>query len=239
MSIKFSALLLAAGKGTRLLPHTKTTPKCMIPISGKPLMEIWINKLAKCHGLKKIFINTSYLAEIVNRYIENHANRPLIELIHEKKLLGTAGTLKKLSSRLDEEFTFIAHADNLSVFCLDDFIQAHLERPKNCEITMMTFQPDDPKSCGMVQCDTIGVVKSFIEKPAFPTEGRANGAVYIFSNTAIKQVKDMTGIVDLSVDVLPKFIGKIFAWHNQAYHRDIGTPDSYAKALKDFKNKEI
>ena len=239
MSIEFSALLLAAGKGTRLLPHTKTTPKCMIPISGKPLIESWITKLGRCHGLKKIFINTSYLAETIDRYIENHASRPLIELMHEKELLGTAGTLKKLSSRLDEEFTFIAHADNLSVFSVDDFIQAHLDRPKNCEITMMTFQPDDPKSCGIVRCDSVGVVRSFIEKPAFAIKGRANGAVYIFSNTAIKQVRDMTEAIDLSADVLPKFIGKIFAWHNQTYHRDIGTQESYAKALKDFENKEI
>ena len=72
----------------------------MIPISGKPLIESWINKLAKCHGLKKIFINTSYLAEKVNRYIENHESRPLIELMHEKELLGTAGTLENYHHNL-------------------------------------------------------------------------------------------------------------------------------------------
>ena len=59
------------------------------------------------------------------------------------------------------------------------------------------------QNLAVVRCDTIGVVRSFIEKPTFAVEGRANGAVYIFSNTAIKRVRDMTGIIDLSTDVLP------------------------------------
>ena len=55
------AFLLAAGKGTRLLPYTDTLPKCLIPIHGKPLLDIWID-LFQAHGIDSVLINTHHFA---------------------------------------------------------------------------------------------------------------------------------------------------------------------------------
>ena len=62
------ALLLAAGLGTRLRPITDTTPKCLVPIHGKPLLEYWLDLLLSA-GIDRILINTHYLAEAVRDYV--------------------------------------------------------------------------------------------------------------------------------------------------------------------------
>ena len=61
------ALILAAGKGTRLMPFTKTIPKCLMPINKKPLLELWLEKLSDI-GVNEFLINTHYLSGVVNDY---------------------------------------------------------------------------------------------------------------------------------------------------------------------------
>ena len=86
------ALLLAAGLGTRLKPITNNIPKCLVPIGGKPLLQIWLEKLEKA-GVKKFLINTHYLHEQVESFIFKSRFKNSVELYWEKKLKGTAGTL--------------------------------------------------------------------------------------------------------------------------------------------------
>ena len=97
---------------------------------------------------------------------------------------------------------------------------------------MMTFFCDDPSSCGIVTVDDKNVVRGFEEKPRKSDSNLANGAVYLFSNDALLQIKSMPNVQEISTDILPKFLGRMNAWHNFIYHRDIGTPSSYEKALK-------
>ena len=71
MTTDFSAILLAAGEGQRLRPITASTPKCLVPINGVPILDIWIELLTSQDGLKEIFINTSYLAGKVEQHVKN------------------------------------------------------------------------------------------------------------------------------------------------------------------------
>lgn len=86
------AILLAAGFGTRLRPLTNAIPKCLVPIKGKPLLQIWIERLTGS-GIGPFLINTHYLAEQVNALIGSSPFKDKVTLVHENKLLGTAGTL--------------------------------------------------------------------------------------------------------------------------------------------------
>ena len=82
------AFLLAAGLGTRLRPLTDSVPKCLLPINGKPILEIWLEKLAEC-GVEEVLINTHHLADQVEGFIqENQGKRawPAIRLFFESKL---------------------------------------------------------------------------------------------------------------------------------------------------------
>ena len=234
MTTDFSAILLAAGEGQRLRPITASTPKCLVPINGVPILDIWIELLTSQDGLKEIFINTSYLAGKVEQHIKNHKDRNKICLIHEPELLGTAGTIKKLAGIIKSEHIFIAHADNLSKFDPQEFFSYHLKKPRECNITMMTFEPDDPRSCGIVELNNRRIVVSYKEKPAFKLPGEANAAVYFFDKKALKLIRNMGAITDLSRDVIPQFVGRIFAWKNSIYHRDIGNPESYELGQTEF-----
>ncbi len=68
------AFLLAAGQGTRLQPYTNTVPKCLIPIHGRPLLEIWID-LLEHHGVTEVLINTHHLATEVEQFVAHHRKR--------------------------------------------------------------------------------------------------------------------------------------------------------------------
>ena len=99
---------------------------------------------------------------------------------------------------------------------------------------MMTFDPDDPRSCGIVELNDRRIVVSYKEKPAVKLPGEANAAVYFFDRKALKLIKNMGAVTDLSRDVIPQFVGKIFVWKNSVYHRDIGNPESYKLGQTEF-----
>ncbi|MDA7818276.1 nucleotidyltransferase family protein [Sulfurimonas sp.] len=224
------ALLLAAGLGTRLSPITDTTPKCLVPINGKPLLEYWLENLTEV-GVDEILINTSYLSEQVEEFIKNSKYSDKVTLVHEDKLLNTGGTLLANKEFFNDECFMLVHADNLSFCDFNAFINAHKNRPKRCEITMMTFITDNPKSCGVIKKDNDGVVTAFYEKVQNPPTNLANGAVYIFEPSIFNFLENLEKIkIDLSAEVIPSFIGKINTFHNSLYHRDIGSVESFAIA---------
>lgn len=129
----------------------------------------------------------------------------------------------------------LIHGDNLSRFNVSTFIEWHRNRPQNCEMTMITFYTTMPESCGIVELDEQGVVKAFYEKVQNPPNNLANGAVYILEPEIFNFLENIgKEVIDFSTEVLPHYVKKIFTFHNDVYHRDVGTIESYKIALKDF-----
>lgn len=229
-----NALLLSAGLGTRLRPITESVPKCLVPIHGKPLMTYWLDRLL-CHGIEHVVINTHYLSEVVNAYVDASRWKDSINLVHETELLGTGGTVLRNKEYFQDAPFLVAHADNLTRFDMEAFIQSHLSRRGRIEITMMTFDTDCPTSCGIVEQDPDGIVIGFHEKVANPPGTRANAAVYIFEPSVISFIQSLNkDVVDISTEVLPQFLGRIGTFHNADYHRDIGTLESLRLAEIEF-----
>ena len=224
------AILLAAGLGTRLRPITDTIPKCLVPINGKPLIDYWLEQLTKA-GIEKFLINTHYLYEQVESHIEQSKFADVVDLVYEEELLLTGGTVIANKDIISDEQFMLVHADNLSICDYEDFISAHKNRPANTEITMMTYTTDDPKSCGVVKIDTSGIIQEFHEKVQNPPSTTANGAVYIVEASVVSYMERLKTVkVDFSVDVLPYYMGRIFTYYNDLYHRDIGNIRSYELA---------
>jgi len=179
------AILLAAGFGTRLRPLTNNIPKCLVPIKGKPLLQIWLENLTSS-GVNQILINTHYLHDKVNSFVKNSIFSNNCLLIHEEVLLGTAGTLLTNIDFLENEECLFLHADNYYLESIKELIKAHKNRPKNCLITMLTFRTDNPTSCGIVEIDEQNIVIGFHEKIKNPPGNLANGAIYVLSNEFLK-----------------------------------------------------
>lgn len=226
---KFSVLLLAAGLGTRLKPFTDVLPKCLVPIQGIPLLEIWIRTLLELE-VDEIYVNLHYKSEIVTEFL----NRPFLKgkviTLYEPVLLGTAGTLNKNYLKFVSKPTLLIHADNICICNFSQFIHYHFnQRPSNTLITMMSFRTDRPESCGILELNNDNIVINFHEKMKNPPGNLANGAIYILEPDVVYWIHK-NNINDFSNQVIPNFLGRIATWENKELLLDIGTPEQLVKA---------
>jgi mannose-1-phosphate guanylyltransferase len=100
---------------------------------------------------------------------------------------------------------------------------------------MLGFRTDSPSSCGILELDGHNSVVGFHEKVASPPGNLANGAAYIFEPEVIDAIASLhRPLVDLSTEIIPRFVGRILCVETHGYHRDIGTPESLARARRDF-----
>jgi mannose-1-phosphate guanylyltransferase len=230
------AFLLAAGKGIRLQPLTFHTPKCLVSICGKPLIEYWFD-LFELYGIDEILINTSHLVEKVGNYINNNSRNFKIITVFEDTLLGSGGTIKKNRSFVAKEETFfIFYADNLTNINLKKMIHFHEANKK--EITLALFEIPNPDECGIVEMDEHSTILSFIEKPKKPVSNLAFAGIILCSPKLMDYFPDRD-IFDLGHDVLPSIAGNASGYIVKNYLLDIGTPEKLNQAETDMKNGKI
>jgi mannose-1-phosphate guanylyltransferase len=227
-------LLLAGGYGSRLRPLTDKIPKCLVPIGGQPLLYYWLRTLFDQDSpfcLDRVIINTHYLPQQVEAFVKSSPWASRVDLAHEVAILGTAGTLRLHREYFDDVPFLVAHADNLTLFSLQDFQNAFLTRPDDCVGTMMTFQTDQPSQCGIVELDSRGLVTGYYEKMPNPPGALANAAVFIFDSHIHEILARHQDDLDLCGQTVPRLIGRLNTYNNYEYHRDIGTPHSYETAI--------
>ncbi len=228
------AVLLAAGLGTRLRPITAGTPKCLVPIHGRPLLDYWLDLLCGA-GIEQILINTHHLAARVRDHVAASPWHAQVYLAHEPALLGTGGTLVANADYIGASPVLMAHADNLTTFDPRALIAAHAVRPPGCAMTMLTFRAQDPRACGIVEQDGCGIVHAFHEKVAHPPGDTANAAVYILEPEVVSYTCALgLHVLDFQTQVIPAFLGRILAMPTTGYHRDIGTISSLDAAHREF-----
>lgn len=231
------ALLLAAGIGSRLRPLTDTTPKCLVRVHGRPLLDYWLD-LVLDGGVERVLLNTHWLAGQVRDHVAASRWRGRIDLVHEVELLGTGGTVLANRDWFGDDALLVAHADNLTDFDVAGLIAAHRGRPPGHLMTMLGFRTDDPSSCGILECDSTDTVIAFHEKVAEPPGNLANGAVYIFEPEVIADIASLgRPIVDLSTEIIPNYLGRILCVETAGYHRDIGNPESLRRAHLEFRRQ--
>lgn len=233
------AILLSAGFGTRLRPLTNNIPKCLVPINGKPLLQIWLEQLSK-NGITEFLINSHYLSEQVHTFIEQSPFNKQVTIFHEAELLGTLGTLKATVGFWQNEDVLVAHADNLCLCSWHKFQQVFSEKSDDVLGTMMVFNTDMPQSCGIIEYNDSGLVTYFHEKVANPPSNLANAAIYLFDQRVsqlIAQAKPQE--TDISLHLIPKLMNQLNFWPTDGYCRDIGSLSSLAKAESDIKELQV
>lgn len=218
--MKTKALLLAGGLGTRLRPLTETTPKCLVPVAGRPMLDYWYDALEKA-GITEVLLNTHHHAEQVRAHIaRTNASRALtVTETYEPELLGSAGTVHANRDWAnDADAVLIIYADNLSDVDLAALLAFHAGHAD--PMTMMLFQTAYPKQCGIATLDGNRIV-DFVEKPENPASDLANAGLYVVDADCWREIADRN-VFDFGFDVLRHYIGEMRGFAHAGYHRDIG-----------------
>ena len=220
------ALVLAAGRGSRLGNITENLPKPLVEVKNKPVIEYLIRKLIDLN-VSEIFINMHYKHELLEKFILDSNYRTKITLIYEPELLGTAGTLKSLIDVLSTEDFIVMHADNYFQDDLKILKQKHLATNSDYLITLGTFLVLNPEKFGTFELTDDHDVIKFFEKQKDSPSKIANSAIY-FMKPGIKEVVNTLNEYenDISLHVIPKLLGKIKAFELTGYFYDIGTPEN-------------
>jgi mannose-1-phosphate guanylyltransferase len=225
------AFILAAGLGTRLRPLTDRIPKCLVPIQGKPLLDYWLDICAQLE-IEEVLINTHHLADQVQEWARNQTGPVAINLVHEKELLGSAGTV---AANRD----FVREDDNFYIFYSDNLVHAPLNALKSFHLrhtgvlTVGLFRTAEPAKCGIVTLDASGCITSFEEKPTQPKSDLANAGIYI-ARQSVWDHLPRTGFADFGKDVMPRLVGSMGGCLMGGYLRDVGTPESYRRAQEEW-----
>ncbi len=199
------AMLLAAGRGERLRPLTDTTPKCMLPFEGKPLLEHWLDKL-QLTGVRDVVINVHHLADVIEDSLGGGERWGMrIRYSREPQLLGTSGALREVQSFFKDDSFLVVYADNQSNCGLREIAEFHRQRAGLA--TMSVCWIEDPRSCGIVGFDKQFRIDRFLEKPTADQifSHYINAGIYVFEPKIFDYIP--AGVPsDFSRDVFPRML---------------------------------
>lgn len=221
------AFILAAGGGTRLRPLTDRVPKCLLPIQGVPLLQIWLNNCAAA-GITEVLVNVHAHAGQIHDFARKLDGRLAVRIAEEQQLLGSGGTLAENQAFVaGEDAFFVLYGDVLTNVSLADMLRFH--RARNLQATLGIHQVPDPTQCGIVTADPQGTVRSFVEKPAHSESNWAFSGVMIASPRILHAVPAHRP-ADIGFHLLPRLIGQMAAYPISDYLLDIGTLSNYRAA---------
>lgn len=220
------ALILAAGRGSRLGKLTDSLPKPLVEVKGKPVISYLIDKLINLN-VTEIFINMHYKHALLEKFILDSSYKAKLNLIYEPTLLGTAGTLKSLNDQLSTEDFIVMHADNYFQDDLKVLKQKHLATNSDYLITLGTFLVTSPEKFGTVDLTYDNTVIKFFEKKQDSPSRIANSAIYFMKPEVKAEIDKLNEYEnDISLHLIPKLLGKIKAFELTGYFYDIGTPEN-------------
>jgi mannose-1-phosphate guanylyltransferase len=241
------AMILAAGKGTRVRPITHTIPKPMIPILQKPVMEFLLELLLE-HGFNEIMVNVSHLAEEIENYFRD-GQRFGVQIaysfegrIEDGELigdaLGSAGGLKKIQNFqtfFDDTFVVLC-GDALIDLDLTEAVRRHREKGALASLITKRVPKDQVSSYGVVVTDNDGRVRSFQEKPAVDeaASDMINTGIYIFEPAVFDYIPSDTPF-DIGSDLFPRLVAAgapFYALPMEFEWVDIGKVPDYWQAIR-------
>ena len=227
-----TAIILAGGLGTRLRPLTNETPKPLLLIQGRPIMQHLIERLAS-QGVQRIILSIGYKADLVKAYFDQ-LNLPIkIDYIVETELLGTGGAVRQAAAGLKEPF-ILAWGDNLMDL---DYQQMSQEYEKNNSTIIMVLTPrEDVENFGVAQLEG-NTIKSFIEKPKREDapSNLINAGAFIINPKCLEMLPP--GKSSLEKDCFEKLapLGKISAFIHPGQWFPTDTLEKYYLADREFK----
>lgn len=229
------ALVLVGGFGTRLRPLTLTTPKQMLPIAGRPMIEWVVGRLGE-FGVDEVVLSLGYRPDaFVDAYPDQVCAGIALRYVTEPEPLGTAGAVRfaAVEAGVDETF-LVLNGDVLTNLDIGALIEFH--RRSGAEGTIALHRVEDPSAFGVVPTDDDGRVIAFVEKPPrdqAPTD-LINAGTYVLEPSVIDAIPEGRQ-VSIERETFPMLVerGSLYAMAAETYWLDTGTPELYIKANLD------
>jgi dTDP-glucose pyrophosphorylase/predicted transcriptional regulator len=221
--------LMAGGFGTRLYPLTKDTPKPLLKVGSKPILEMIIDKFIS-HGFHNFYISTHFKSEQIRRYFrEGELHNVSIKYVHEDTPLGTAGSLGLLPNNLPDLPIIVMNGDLLTKVDFKNLLNFHCEH--DSKATMCVREYDFQVPYGVVEIDKYNI-KRIKEKPVH--QFFVNAGIYVLDKSLIDKINgkcylDMTDFLEKELNN-----GGVNAFPIHEYWLDIGRIEEYEKANREF-----
>lgn len=233
------AFVLAAGAGTRLRPLTHDIPKPMIPILGKPALHYTLNNLKK-HGFDDVSINLFHRPNCITGYFSGNYMDICINYSFEKKLLGTAGAVKKREKFFDDTFVVMS-GDGLTDIDLKKAVRFH--KKKKALATIVLKETGARLDYGITVADKNGKVIRFVEKPKWSDifADTVNTGIYVFDPGVFQYIPG-NKFFDFSLDLFPLLLKnkkRVYGYVMKEYWTDIGNILEYKKGVFDALDRKV
>ncbi|MBM4179406.1 MAG: nucleotidyltransferase [Ignavibacteria bacterium] len=233
MSIR-KAVIMAGGFGTRLRPLTMSSPKPMVPVANRPMME-HIVELLKKYGIHDVVSLLYFQPEHITEYFADGVDHGIsMRYMLAEADFGTAGSVKNAQQFLDERFIIIS-GDVLTDIDIDKAVAFHKER--GAAATIVLTRVTEPLQYGIVMTDAEGRITRFLEKPTWGEvfSDTINTGIYILEPEVLDLIPAKTEF-DFSKDLYPLMLQKgmpLYGYIADGYWKDIGNLHEYQLAHND------
>jgi D,D-heptose 1,7-bisphosphate phosphatase len=235
-------VIVAGGKGLRLLPLFPGLPKALVPIGGKPILAHQLELAGAC-GIRSVTILAGHLSEKIVGFVGDGAAFGLkVRVMVESEPLGSAGGLVEALDALPEDF-FVLYGDVMVAVDLSRMAQFHLN--SNSDLTCLVHPNDHPLDSDLVEVDDHGQVTAIHAYPHPPDRdfvNLVNAALYVVRREALRPWSGQTTRLDFTKDVMAGLLtgnAKIFAYRSTEYARDMGTPKRLKQVDADWRAGKI
>ena len=217
------AIILAAGLGTRLRPHTLTTPKPLLPIQGRPILDWTLDALPR--SVERVVIVVNYLADQIENYLKSQKHCSNWIVVRQNEPRGTGDALRSCRGQIAAERFFVLNGDDL-------YGAADLDALGRTPAGVLVHPVDEPRKFGIVFATPDGMLDRLVEKP--PLDGRqmANIGAYMFPRWAMDVELPLSprGEYEITDAVTAVAAAEPFHVVSASFWLPIGTIEAWEKA---------
>lgn len=229
--LPIDAIIMAGGKGTRLRPLTETTPKPLLKVGDKSIMEHNVDRLA-LYGIDDFWFSVKYLgSQIVDYFGDGKDRNRSIHYVWEDEPLGTIGSVSKIDN-LEHQHVLVSNSDVLTNLNYENFYLEFLEKDADFAVVTIPYNVSIPYA---VLETSNGHVLDFKEKPTYTYY--SNGGIYLMKRSVLEYIPKNTHFN--ATDLMEKLIAenkKVVSYPLVGYWLDVGKHEDFEKAQRDINN---
>jgi dTDP-glucose pyrophosphorylase len=228
--LPLDVIIMAGGRGERLRPLTDETPKPLLPVGGKPILEHSLNHLCS-YGIDTLYLSVRYKSDKIKEWLGNGSRLGMhVNYLEEDKPLGTLGAASQVNG-LRHEAILVMNSDLLTTIDLEDFYRSFLATGASMAVATTPYKVDVPYAVLNIDGEQVTAVK---EKPTYTYY--SNAGIYLIKKEVLQRIphNQHYNAFELMEELIAEG-ARVTHFPILGYWLDIGRPEDYRKAQQDIK----